>query len=507
MTAVDDELARDLRRAAVETFNERTLAGLAAGLVVDGELGWSVGLGFADAARGRAVEPTTVFRIGSISKTMTALAVLQLVEAGSVRLDDPAVAHLRSIRLDADEQPTIRQLLTHTGGIGELRRWSDLLRPTIGLAAGLGQVPPLARYYAPELRVEVRPGSKWAYANHGVAALGQLVEDVTGEPFAERLRTRVFEPLGMHGTDVLRSERVRDRLAVGYALRRGRLRAVKDREIVVAPAGSVFSSLEDMARYAAAIAGGGANAYGRVVDAETLEQMLRPQWPPGEVPAMGLAFMLDRLDTRVVAGHDGGWPGFVSSLLVDPESGAGALAFTNTSVSFAPHDLAERMLRLALGLAEREEREPVPESPHLWPELVGIYKPPRGLNTNFRLLPVTAGEVQVAVRKGRLTVSAPSPVPALRRGIALEAADADDPFVFLARVGGVEVPVRFGRGRSGAVDEVRAGSGRGGFVRLVRRPRLTSVGLWARAGAGAGAVGITAALAGRRVRRRAKEVG
>lgn len=78
--SVGPELARDLRRAAVETFNERTLAGLAAGLVADGELAWSAGLGLADASTGRAVDGATVFRIGSITKTMTALAVLQLVE-------------------------------------------------------------------------------------------------------------------------------------------------------------------------------------------------------------------------------------------------------------------------------------------------------------------------------------------------------------------------------------------------------------------------------------------
>jgi CubicO group peptidase (beta-lactamase class C family) len=301
----------------------------------------------------------------------------------------------------------------------------------------------------------------------------------------------------------VRSERVRGGLAVGYALRRGRLRPVRDREIAVAPAGSVFSCLDDMARYAAAVAGGGANRHGRVVRPETLAEMLSPQWPSGERPAMGLAFMLDTLGGVPVAGHDGGWPGFVSSLLVAPEAGLGALALTNTSVSFAPHDLAERILRLALGPAP--EPEPVPERPHLWPELVGVYKPLPGLNTSFRLLPVTGGEVEVAVRRGRLVATAPSPVKALRRGVPLRAADEEDELAFLARVGEVDVPVVFERGPGGAVEAVRAGSARGGFVRLVRRPRATSVRLWARAAVGAGALAAAASLARRRAGRREEE--
>jgi CubicO group peptidase (beta-lactamase class C family) len=504
----EGDLARDLRRAAVEVFNEHPLAGLAAGLVTDGKLRWSVGLGVADAAAGRPVDTSTVFRIGSISKTMTALAVMQLVEEGQVGLDDPVRARLRSVRLeqrDASGGPvTIRQLLTHTGGLGELRRWSDLLRPTIGLAAKPGEVPALARYYAPALRAEVAAGTKWAYANHGFALLGQLVEDVTGEPFADRLRTRVFEPLGMHGTDFERSDRVRERLAVGYAFKRRALRPVKDREIVVEPAGSVFSSLADMALYAAAIAGGGENRHGRVVERETLAAMLEPQWPAAGPPAMGLAFMLDRLGPHVLAGHDGGWPGFVSSLLVVPDAGIGALAFTNTTVAAAPHDLTERLLRRALGLGDEDERAPVAERPHLWPELVGVYRPAPGPNTNFRLLPLTAGEVQVAVSKGRLVATALSPLPALRKGIPLRAADDDDPLAFVARVGHVEVPVAFERGASGEIDAVRAGSGRGGFVRLQRRPRATSIRLWARAGAGAAAaIGVTTLA--RRLSRRGKE--
>jgi CubicO group peptidase (beta-lactamase class C family) len=488
---------------AIEIFNDHTLAGLAVGVVRDGELARFAAVGLADAAAGRPVEADTVFRIGSITKTFTGIATIQLAEEGLLALDDPVNEHLRAFRVahDDPETPpiTIRHLLTHTAGLGELRGWSDLVRPTIGLAAKLGRpLPSLDDLYAPVLRAELPPGAKWAYANHGFAALGQLVEDVGGEPFADRLRRRIFEPLGMEHTDVLRTGRVRDRLAIGYALGRRGPKPVKDTEIAVAPAGSIFSTTADMARYVAALANGGAPLLRR----ESLEQMLSPQAGAGELPAMGLAFMLDRLGEHRLAGHDGGWPGFVSSLLVAPDAGVGVVAFTNTSAGLAPHSCAERCLARLLdvpGPAE-VERPPVPASPHLWPELVGVYKPSPGLGTNFRPWQLLGGEVEVVVRNGHLMARAPSPLKALRRGVRLAAVEPDDPLAFEIRHDDIVVPVRFARGSHGTITSVRTGSTRGGFLELHRRPRVTSLRLWGKAAAGAAALGTGAALARRRRR-------
>jgi len=485
---------------AVEIFNEHTLAGLAVGVVRDGELVHFTGIGLADGATARPVDENTVFRIGSISKTCTAIAVLQLVEEGLLGLDDPVNDHLRGFRIAHDDlgtpPVTIRHLLTHTAGIGELRGWSDLLRPTGGLAAKLGKpLPPLTDYYAPVLRAEVAPGAKWAYANHGFAALGQVVEDVSGEPFAERLRARIFEPLGMGHTDFLRSEKVAARLATGYALGRKGLKPVKDTEIVVGPAGSIFSTTADMARYVASLANGAAPLLRR----ETFEQMLDPQGEDDpRLPAMGLAFMVGRLGEHRVAGHDGGWPGFISSLLVAPDAGVGVVAFTNTSAGFAPHTVAERVLARLLDVPDATA--PVPASPHLWPELVGVYKPLPGLGTNFRWWPLIGGEVEVAVSRGHLVARAPSPVKLLRKGIRLEAVDPAEPLAFESRIEGVALPIRFARDATGRISTVRTGSTRGGFLELHRRPRVTSLRLWSQVGAGAAAAGAATALWRRRGR-------
>jgi CubicO group peptidase (beta-lactamase class C family) len=483
-----------LDELAIGTFNECTLAGLAVGVVRDGRLERFVGLGLADAERDRPVDAGTAFRIASISKTMTAIGVLQLVEEGRLGLDDPVNDRLATLRVEAragDAPPvTVRHLLTHTAGIGELRRWTDLVRPMVALAGPAGRPPaPLSEYYARPLRAEVAAGTKWAYANHGYGILGQLIEDLRGAPFAAVMRERIFAPLGMEHTDFARGERVRDRIAVGYALRRGRMQPVKDRDVAIPPAGSCWSTVEDMARYVAALAGGGPP----LVRPETLEAMLASQGEAdARLPAMGLGFFLERLGGRRVAAHDGAWTGFISSMLVAPDDGVGVVAFTNTQVAFAPHVVAERILRRLLDLPE-PAAPVVAERPHLWPELVGVYRPARGLNTNLRVWPLIGGEVQVAVRRGHLVARAASPVKPLRKGLRLHAAAPDDPLLFEARHEDLVLPVAFERDAQGRVAAARTGTTRGGFLRVRRRPRATSFRLWGRIATGAGTAGAGAA--------------
>jgi CubicO group peptidase (beta-lactamase class C family) len=479
---------------ATESFNEHTLAGLAVGVVRDGALEHFTGLGLADADAGRPVERDTVFRIGSISKTMTAIAVMQLAEEGTLALDAPVNELGTRALIEAPAPVTVRHLLTHRSGLGELRRPSDLVRPVIGLGVKPGQpVPALGDYYAKPLRTRVAPGEKWAYANHGFALLGLLVEDLRGRPFAEVMRERIFAPLGMEHTDFERSERVRERLAVGYQPARKGLKPVKDLEIAVAPAGSCFSTTEDMARYVAALTRDGAP----LLKPGSLARMLEPQYEPDPgMPAMGLAFFLERAGGTLIAGHDGGWPGFVSGMAFAPEAGTGVVAFTNTNTAFAPHELCERLLRRMLDVPKRPA---VAQHAHAWQALVGVYKLPAGLNTNLRWWPLLGGEVRIVVRKGMLLAAAPSPVKALRKGIQLHAVDPEDPLRLEARVDGWAIPVVFERGADGSVVAVRAGSTRGGLLRLHRRSPAASLRVWIRAGAAA--VAATAAAAAWRRRR------
>jgi len=369
MAARSPDAAR-LAAVIAEVLHRHPAGGLAVGVVGRGGLEFFEGFGVADTARGTPITQDTVFRIGSISKTFTAIAVMQLRDRGLLDLDDPVGQHLRSYRLAAARRSsrptTIRHLLTHTGGIGELRSLADLFRPTIGLALPRDRTAPsLADYYRGELRVEVEPGTKWAYANHGFATLGQLVEDVSGEPFASYMREHIFGPLGMGSTDFTRTAPIQDHLATGYALRKQGLKAVKDRDIAIQPAGSIFSTTADMARYAGALLGGdgGQEPFLRP---EILAEMFSPQYRPDpRLPGIGLSFLRGDVGGHRTVGHDGGWPGFISTMVVAPDDGLAVLAFTNAG-SVTPARVSDAVLREMLGVAADGPRLDVPEHPDVW---------------------------------------------------------------------------------------------------------------------------------------------
>jgi CubicO group peptidase (beta-lactamase class C family) len=455
-----------LKALVGEFLNRWPVAGLAVGVVRHGSLAWFHGHGAADIGAGTPVDQDTVFRIGSITKTMTAMAVMQLQEHGLVDLDAPAADYLRAYRLipaKAGFRPaTLRHLLTHTAGVRAVRQPSDLLRPALGWGTRAGRpVPPLAEYYRGGLHIDAEPGTRWAYSNHGFATLGQIVEDVSGIPFGRYLRERVFSPLGMDHSDLTRSGRVRPGLATGYVLRSRGLKAVTDREVVPAGGGSVYSTTGDMARYATALLGGGANEHGRVLRPETLAAMFEPSYQPDpRIPGMGLGFFRGQAGAHPTVSHDGIWLGFHSALVLAPDQGTGVVAFANTgpfSPLAAAGPVASAVLRSVLGLPEDTVRSGVPEQPRAWGELCGWYSLGPGVLTDPQ--PRMLGGAEVAVRHGHLTIRGQIPLPAVRRGLRLHP-DSDDAYAFrinLPRYGSGTSPVVFGRDPGGRVTAMHLG--------------------------------------------------
>ena len=267
-----------LRCAIDEILNRRPAVGLALGVVRDGNVASFEGRGLADIPSKAPITEDTVFRIASVTKLFTAIAVMQLWEEGLVDLDAPANDYLRAYQLvpaKAGFPPaTVRHLLTHTAGIPEVVHLSDLFHPGWGpfgarpaeLSVAVGErLPSLSEYYAGGLRVAVEPGTAFQYTNHGFATLGQIVEDVTGVPRERYFRERLFEPLGMTDTDLVRTQRIVSHLATGYVLGRRGPQPVPDREwICRLGAGGIYSTSRDMARFVAALLGGGTNQHGRI---------------------------------------------------------------------------------------------------------------------------------------------------------------------------------------------------------------------------------------------------
>ncbi len=259
--------------AEVEAFVRAQVAdagipGAALAIVQDGHAVDLAGIGTADAS-GRPVTPDTPFAIGSLTKSMTALAVYQLVEAGELDLDGPVARYLPWFHLDGDSGPspiTVRELLDQTSGISTSAGRSAFHGPVTSLDAqvrGLATVP-----------AQSEPGTAFAYSNMNYAALGLVVEKVSGEPFGRYLDEHLFRPLGMTDTftdlESARAAGLGDahRLVFGLPIAETPFYRPD-----LVPAGFVFSTARDMARYLAMELGGGELDGVRVLSATGIRQL------------------------------------------------------------------------------------------------------------------------------------------------------------------------------------------------------------------------------------------
>ena len=428
---------RDVQRIVASALTRWPTAGAAVAVVRGGSVDF-VSHGVTDVNTQRPVTEDTVFRIGSLTKTVTAVAVMQLCERGLVDLDAPANDYLRAFKLVPTSPsfgpPTVRHLLTHTAGVGFWRRLSDALHPGVGSGVTAPAFVPLAEYYRDGLRFDVEPGTRWAYSNHGFAALGQIVEDVSGEPLGDYFRDHVFAPLGMEHTDLVLSDRLRADLATGYVLRSGGLAAVAPREVPTPGGGGLYSTARDMARYLTALLRGGANDNSRILTAESVASMFLPHFQPDRrVAGMGLGFEPREERGRVFIGKGGTMAGFLSAIELARDARLGIVVLTNTGAldnRGAAEPLAAMLTRHFLELPDDPVRNDISPRPDAWADLCGWYAPDAGPVTNlFQRVMMGAG-VEVVVRAGQLVLKPLTPIPAMRAGMVLHPDDPDDPRVF-----------------------------------------------------------------------------
>jgi len=456
------EIARSLAR---EVLARHPVRGLAWGVVRDGTVLATGGVGRADVDAALPAGPAVASRICSITKTMTAVAIMQLVEEGAVAIDDPVNRHLHGFRVDHPDPHAppvrLRDLLTHTAGIGDIHRVKDLRRPFAGLAVRAGRpVPTLRELYGPWFRTEVHAGTKWNYANHGFAILGQVVEDVRGESFAAVLRERLFDPLGMDRTDTSRSDRTGPDRFVGYksATRRARRRARPgpDIELTVAPTGGVWSTVDDLLRYATELLDPTV-----VLAPATVATMTTPHWAlDPRLVGRGLGLRLSTHAGHRVFGHDGAIPGWTSTLQCYPDDGLAFVAVANANtpaIGAAVHrlgiDTASALLDLPSVEADLAARTAEGPTSALAEELAGPWQVGPGLLTSVRMLMNGGRRLQVERRRdGSLAIR--TRLGTYKGGIPLVPVDADDPLRFDALTAGLRSSMAFARNADGVVDRL-----------------------------------------------------
>ncbi|HUR50297.1 MAG TPA: serine hydrolase domain-containing protein [Acidimicrobiales bacterium] len=477
---------------------DRGVPGLVVGMVQDGTSTFVEAYG--------TVDRDAVVRVGSITKLFTAIAVAQLVESERIGWDDPVVRHLRSYgfkRARGAPDATIRQVLTHTGGFGEFRRLREWRWKTIPFAVDDGSpIPPMREFYADGLRGSTAPGRGYAYANHAFASLGQMVEDVTGEPYAEYVRSHILRPLGMTSSDIDFTDEIRARLAQGYHVTKDGPVEVPLQHITIAPAGALYSTVDDMLRFAAWVSTTGASCAG-VLAPSTLAHMFERHFEPDlRLPGQGLGFARDDVGGEAVVAHDGGFPGFVASFAAVPGRRFGVFA-CSTAIDLAPRAVVDRSVEALVGVAEPSVRAktnlPLPAG---YRRFAGVYAPTLGLSADARWWMEYGGEFRVSADDEGLLLSSPRGPHA--EGTRLLPGDAADPNFWVGlgkRLGSEQmIRIRFdGRGFDGGIPQT---------ARMRKRSAMRSVRFYkpaAKAAAvlgPAGALSATAALLRRRVRAR-----
>ncbi len=420
---------------AEKVLKDHNLPGLGVGIVYKGEIIFAQGFGKANIEQEIPATADTVFRIASVSKTFAAVALMQLWEQGKFDLHAPVNDYLRDYKVTnrrSDAPPvTFHHLLTHTAGLGEFTKLYNYLRPQahFNVVRPSKPVPPLKKLYGRRLSAECLPGEKWCYANNGFATVGQLVADISGQPFPAYVREHILAPAGMAHSDFWRSERVKDALAVGYnyKAKKKRFKPVIDLEQVTTAAGAMYATVNDMGRYMMALIGCGAP----LLKPETLAMMFTPQYQlDARLQGMGYGFKVDDFDGRRVVSHDGLWLGFVSSMFVAPTDELGVIVLTNSANSIAI-GLARSFMRRLLGISralKKSSDEALPDTPALWPSLVGHYGPKPGFNSNFRLWTSYGGELEVYEEENHLKLR--SLKGSWKTGKILRRAEADDPLSF-----------------------------------------------------------------------------
>ncbi len=501
---------RELTGRVNEILNVHPMVGLAAGVIRNGSLEYFHAQGLADVASNTPITADTVFRIASITKTFTAIAVMQLWEQGRIDLDAPANDYLRTYKLvpaNASFRPaTVRHLLTHTAGVPQVLHLSDWLFPERRESFKIGEAPTLTEYYRARggLRLVVEPGTTFAYGDHTFGTLGQIVEDVSGMPLARYFRERIFDPLGMADSDLMRSERILSRLATGYTIGSGGVKAVADREGVTVGAGSIYSTPRDMARYVAALLGGGANEHGRMLQPETMASMFAPHFQTDpRVSGFGLGFWRSAVGGHRAIWHEGTLPGFNSQIWLAPDDGVGVIAFTNGARGAMSWFIVEAsgLLGEVLGVPDELIRTDAPHHPERWSELCGWYRlSAQWTDMQSRLMGGLGAEV--FVRGGQLMLRVLSPIPLLYRGFVLHPDDENDTDVFridLGKYGFGTQRVVFSRDVNGAATGIHIDVLP---LRLEKRPDSKNPRMWAIGGLGALTLAGAAAAVGWRLTRR-----
>jgi CubicO group peptidase (beta-lactamase class C family) len=332
----------ELRERIENVITAHDVPGVGIALVERDGSTWTGGVGVASRETGAVVDADTVFRVGSITKSVVALAILKLVEEGLLELETPVRAIAPEIEMTnawEDTAPiTVAHLLEHTAGFDDMR-FNEMYVPGQD-DHDASAAEALARN--PRSRVSRwQPGSYHAYANPGYSVAAYVIEKLTGEPFDRHIERAILEPMGMHGASFSLTPAVRAHLAQGHAGRRNR--PVPHRRLYHRAAGELVASPRQLAGLVELLVRRGQARSGELLRADAIVRMEQGDTLAQPLAALsyGLGNTGDPSHPVPTRGHDGRIDGFLSSYRYAPSLGAGYALLFNSSSESAVHALVE----------------------------------------------------------------------------------------------------------------------------------------------------------------------
>jgi CubicO group peptidase (beta-lactamase class C family) len=389
--AAEARLASDPRvAAAIDLLDQwidaqlwyHRMPGLSVGVVHDQELVWAKGYGYAHLDPATPASPSTIYSICSISKVFTGLAVMQLRDAGALRLEDPVASHLDWFNLDGVDPKappvSILGVLTHSAGIpreADMPYWADAIA-----TAAAGQPPQDFLFPTRDEVLRVVPGQQpyfpawnyFQYSNLGLTLAGEIVAERAGLGWGDYVQRHILDPLGMRDTFTeMPAQHRGGRLATGYGpLTRGREYLVMPffQTRGMAPAFGMASTVEDLARFSSWHFRTLEHRGSEVLGPHTLSEMHRVHWqdPDGDT-TWGIGYSVSVDDGKTFVGHGGGCPGHRTYLRIQTREKIATIAMTN-GPDLNTYEIARTAYRIvgpALRQAARGDEPPASPDPDL----------------------------------------------------------------------------------------------------------------------------------------------
>jgi len=350
LQATDSELDEQIRAIVESKVREPGTVGVSVAVARGDDFVFAEGFGFADLEHQIPATKNTVYRIGSVTKQFTAAAIMKLIEAGELALDDDLRDHFDGFDT-GDKTVTIEQLLTHTSGIRSYTslgpKWLSKTRLDLSHDELLGLVA--------EEPFDFEPGRDWRYNNTGYYLLGVLIEELLLETYADHMRAAFFEPLGMESTRYGSHRDIIPNRAQGYEMTPAGLRNC-DFLSMNQPfaAGALLSTVVDLIRWQRGLVSGAA-----VSPASFDKMKTAGHDPSGRSTFYGYGLQIGELMGATRIGHGGGIHGFLSYLAWYPEHDVTVVVLANSMSAASPSRIETEIARAVLGLSNRETAVPL----------------------------------------------------------------------------------------------------------------------------------------------------